>query len=139
MSAKRNAYTANCCLSLNKSSQIVQFVASNHSKIGDVSWDKAARGRLSQCFSLYSLLVALDQKDINFFSLDVDGHELDILKTIPFDKVKIDVFTVEYAAWPDPESVHLQKLKGLREFFASLGNYKEVNVIEGDVLFQRQN
>ena len=83
--------------------------------------------------------MALGQNDINFFSLDVDGHELDILKTIPFDKVKIDILTVEFRAWPEPQAASWQKLENLREFFNNLGNYKEIQVINGqDVVFQKQ-
>ena len=36
------------------------------------------------------------QDHIDYFSLDVEGLELDVLQTIPFDKVDISVFTVEY-------------------------------------------
>ena len=32
---------------------------------------------------------------VDFFSLDIEGLELDVLKTIPFDKVDIKVFLVE--------------------------------------------
>ncbi len=44
-----------------------------------------------QCFPLYSILLAVGRTSIDFFSLDVEGHELLILKTIPFDKVHIKV------------------------------------------------
>ena len=44
----------------------------------------------------YSILLALDNPTIDYFSLDVEGYELDILKTIPFDKVNIKILTVEY-------------------------------------------
>ena len=49
-----------------------------------------------QCFPLYSLLLALDQLTVDFFSLDVEGDELKVLATIPFDKVNIKMMTVEY-------------------------------------------
>ena len=32
---------------------------------------------------------------MDYFSLDVEGAELAILKSIPFDKVDIEVFTIE--------------------------------------------
>jgi hypothetical protein len=36
-------------------------------------------------------LLAVGQTQIDFFSLDVEGHELKILKTIPWHKVYIKV------------------------------------------------
>ena len=44
-----------------------------------------------QCFPFYSVLLAVGQTRIDFFSLDVEGHELEILKTIPWHKVDIKV------------------------------------------------
>jgi len=40
-----------------------------------------------ECVPLYTLLLALDRTVVDFFSLDVEGSELTILKTVPFDKV----------------------------------------------------
>ena len=44
-----------------------------------------------QCFPLYSLLKAIGQLEVDYFSLDIEGAELEILKTIPWDKLKIKV------------------------------------------------
>lgn len=44
-----------------------------------------------QCFPLYSILLANKRRKIDFFSLDVEGHELHVLKTIPWNKVDIRV------------------------------------------------
>ena len=38
-------------------------------------------------FPLYSVLQALGNPTVNFFSLDTEGAEMPILRTIPFDKV----------------------------------------------------
>ena len=48
------------------------------------------------CIPLHSLLLALNQTHIDYFSLDVEGVELDILKTIPFDKLDIRTLSVEF-------------------------------------------
>ena len=48
-----------------------------------------------QCFPLYSLLLALDNPTVHYFSLDIEGAELPVLKTIPWEKVDIRVMTVE--------------------------------------------
>lgn len=50
-----------------------------------------------QCFPLYSILLAINQTTVDFFSLDIEGDELDVLQTIPFDKVNIKMLTVEVA------------------------------------------
>ena len=43
------------------------------------------------CIPLYTILLALGNPTVDFFSLDVEGAELDILKTIPWSKVRIKV------------------------------------------------
>ena len=48
------------------------------------------------CFPLQSLMYALNRTRIDYFSLDVEGMEMPILKSIPFDKLDIAVLTVEY-------------------------------------------
>nr|CAH0103423.1 unnamed protein product [Daphnia galeata] len=54
-----------------------------------------------QCFPFYSVLLAVGQTRIDFFSLDVEGHELEILKTIPWHKVDIKSLTVEWDNMPE--------------------------------------
>lgn len=44
-----------------------------------------------QCLPLYSILLALNTTTIDYFSLDVEGAEMKVLKTIPWDKVNIKV------------------------------------------------
>ena len=83
------------------------------------------------------MLLAIGQTEIDYLSLDVEGAELDILQTIPFDKIKIDILTIEYAFMRNPVRSK-RKLIKIRSFFKALGNYQEVNVIKGqDVIFKR--
>lgn len=49
-----------------------------------------------QCFPLYSILLALNVTTVDFFSLDVEGLELQVLKTIPFNKLNIKMITAEF-------------------------------------------
>ena len=49
-----------------------------------------------QCFPFYSVLLAVGRTRIDFFSLDVEGHELQILKTIPWHKVDMKVKIINY-------------------------------------------
>ena len=85
-------------------------------------------GRLSnssktpvQCFPAYSLLLALNRTTIDYFSLDVEGSELQVLKTIPFDKVDIKVLTVEF--------VHSAGGKKTLEEFLSQNGYLKVTEV----------
>lgn len=48
-----------------------------------------------QCFPLYSVLLALGNPTVDLFSLDIEGAELQVLKTIPWDKVKVRVLLIE--------------------------------------------
>ncbi len=47
-----------------------------------------------QCFPFYSILAALD-RHVDLFSLDVEGADMDVLASIPFDKIDVDVFVIE--------------------------------------------
>ena len=48
-----------------------------------------------QCYPLYHLLLALDNPRVDFLSLDIEGAELAVLKTIPWDKVDIELVMIE--------------------------------------------
>jgi len=46
-----------------------------------------------QCLPVYSILLAVNRTTVDVFSLDIEGNELDVLQTIPFDKVDIKVYS----------------------------------------------
>ena len=41
------------------------------------------------CVPLYSLLLALDNPTVDYMSLDIEGAELSVLKTVPWESVDI--------------------------------------------------
>ena len=43
------------------------------------------------CYPLYTILKALEVERVDYLSVDVEGWELAILKTVPFDKIDIKV------------------------------------------------
>ena len=142
MKVKRYAYLINSCLSTTQSTERVSFkMAGLISGIGDKmdsahsEWVESYRYRniTAQCFTLHSLLLAVGQTEADYLSLDVEGPELEILQTIPFDKIKIKIISVEYrvAGSNTMENLRmsLEKLDKLRSFFRSLGNYKEVGIL----------
>ena len=48
-----------------------------------------------QCLPLSSLLLAMGNPTVHYFSLDIEGAELQVLKTIPWQNVDIQVISVE--------------------------------------------
>lgn len=83
-----------------------------------------------QGFNIYSVLLALGVTDVDFFSLDVEGYEVNILKTIPFDKITIDTFYVEHQALDS-------RFGQIKEFFESTRMYKYVGKpIRRDVIYK---
>ena len=51
-----------------------------------------------QCVPLYSLIMAAaGNVTVNYLSLDIEGAELQVLQTLPWDKVDIEVISVETA------------------------------------------
>jgi len=48
-----------------------------------------------QCLPLYSLLQALDNPTVNYMSLDIEGGEFQVLQSLPWDKVDIEVMSIE--------------------------------------------
>lgn len=51
-----------------------------------------------KCFPLYSLLLAMNTTNIDYVSLETGGTELQVLETVPFDRVKIAVIGVHLIA-----------------------------------------
>jgi hypothetical protein len=44
-----------------------------------------------QCFPFYTFLLAANITTVDYFSLDVEGQEFNVLKTIPWHQVDIKV------------------------------------------------
>lgn len=56
------------------------------------AWAKISdKGLELHCMPLYSILLSVKRTTVDFFSLDIEGNELDVLRTLPFDKVDIKV------------------------------------------------
>jgi len=113
---QRNAYSINSCLATDKHAQRVKFdTADVYGAIDDDNDPENSRWKqiktawapsylhkeieretvLTQCFPIFSILLSLGLPRVDFFSLDIEGAEMAVLKTIPFDKVDIEVFLIE--------------------------------------------
>jgi hypothetical protein len=162
----RKAYSVNACLSTTNKTEkllfrpayllggLVESMDSAHAHRVKVKHGNSTPDICVQCFTLHSILRALSVSHIDYFSLDVEGPELEILKTIPFDKIKIDIFTVEYKIMDHKQTMvekSREKLRNIQKFFAMMGNYKQVGILPDssgqteeskmrgglDVIFQR--
>lgn len=47
-----------------------------------------------KCFPLYSLLLAMNSSSVDYLSLAMGGTELQVLETLPFDRVSVAVIGV---------------------------------------------
>ncbi|XP_046638300.1 uncharacterized protein LOC124316413 [Daphnia pulicaria] len=100
LSRRRKSYALPVCLSLQPYPTQVTFKVTY--AIGSVQesltpeQSKESNMLTLQCFPIYSILLAIGQTRVDFFSLDVEGHELRILKTIPWHKVDIKTLAVEW-------------------------------------------
>ena len=48
-----------------------------------------------QCFPLYSVLQALNNPKIDYFSLDIEGAEYVVLETLPWNKINMTLMSIE--------------------------------------------
>ena len=105
-SKHRKAFSVNACLSTYSHPAKIPIaldVAPALSRFDKIETDlerqrknKVAKVKMIQCFPLYSILLACGRTNIVMFSLNIEGAELDVLKTIPWTKVDIKVILVEY-------------------------------------------
>ena len=165
LSKQRKTYSINACLSLTSVPRVINFkpvgllggidgamddthlrgIKDTHAYTHDVA---------VQCFPLHSIMEALGRSHITYLSLDVEGPELDILRTIPWDRLRIDVMGVEYTMW-DGHNVNTtgskRKLSRIREYIKATGLYEEAAILPAkpnrdilesyglDVVFKRRD
>jgi len=97
----RNAYSVNTCLSSGPRAERVNFhdLGTRSGVVGRGPY--SPKGQTNDtlntkiCVPLYSLLLAMDNPIVDFFSLDVEGAEINILKSLPWDKIVIKVLSIE--------------------------------------------
>ncbi|KAK3607213.1 hypothetical protein CHS0354_031711 [Potamilus streckersoni] len=63
------------------------------------------------CFPLYSIMLAMNRSSIDYFGLDVEGNELLVLQTIPFDDLDIKGLTAECLNMNDRGSVNAIEIR----------------------------
>ena len=112
ISKHRNAWILPHCLSTTPYVEVKNFDASMYnggilmegkpkpSELGGRDYKKLPKRQHEreiqvQCFPLYSVLKALNVMDVDYFSLDIEGAEFVVLKTIPWNKVNMTLLSVE--------------------------------------------
>lgn len=148
---KRNAFIVNSCLSTTSNAEKVIFDMADvfgaiddktdpenektkkmKIRFKDIGWfnrpEIPHQNKEVQCIPLYSLLLALDNPRVDFFSLDIEGSEMKVLRTIPWEKVNIEVILIEVDKSNITEMVHYMNVQG----------YKAIPVPPLDYLFVKE-
>ncbi|KAH3841968.1 hypothetical protein DPMN_115455 [Dreissena polymorpha] len=108
-SVNRNCYAINCCLGYTNTS--LTFTLSGMLSSADAVMTAQHRNRINsernnndktynktvtvQCYSLLDILNVIGTRNVDYFSLDVEGAELYIQESIDWNQIDIDVFTIE--------------------------------------------
>ncbi|KAH8412097.1 hypothetical protein KR222_010860 [Zaprionus bogoriensis] len=88
-----------------------------------------------KCFPLYTIMLACDRTEYDLLSLGVQGHELEILQTLPFNKIKIDIISIHLLE--DHEDVR-DYVQSITKFLAGK-LYKLQRKIGRNYFYQRLN
>ena len=139
----RNAHVVRACLSVTGKPDVVKFASGPGIGGGlkgsidkDVIVALKRHAHVSvlaelyvQCFPLMSILAALNVYHIDYLSLDVEGGEIEILKTVDWTRLTVDILTVEYRS-------NMKNLAQLKALFSKTGRYRMAGVLP---VGERQN
>ena len=146
ISKHRKAFLLNACLSPSTNASVLKFTnVPDHPYLSRLDYryevrkdamerkvgEFTAQHQNIQCFPTYSILAALDHH-IDLFSLDIETSEIDILKTIPFDKIDVDVFLIESCTNNCSRSKEIQKLMSPYGY-----RYLEIPGYESDIVMSK--
>ncbi len=103
----RNAYTLNACIA-KKKPFVTKFrvahvfsgrqdqIDSYHLNYLNKYVDKSKATEYMPCFSLNTILHAINVKNVDMFSLDIEGGEWDVIESIDYTKYNINLFCIEH-------------------------------------------
>ncbi|ODM89599.1 Protein Star [Orchesella cincta] len=113
----RNAWVADVCLAPSPTPGILNFSnPTNWTYSGTMKkpWNIPVSTKWEffevQTIPLYTLLAALDYTSIDYFNFDVEGVELAVLKTFPFDLIIFKVIIIEIYFYTAEEKKELHEL-----------------------------
>ena len=108
LSKNRNIFSLNACIANSKpivakfrvfsalSGRLKEMNEAHSKRIDNESGSNKMKLLYVPCFSLNTILKAINVNKVDYFSLDVEGGEYDVLKSINFKKTIIDTFSIEY-------------------------------------------
>jgi len=108
LSKNRKIFSINCCISNKRPSvakfQLAGYLSNRISLINEDFQNRVDESNRNKnktiiyvpCFSLNTILKAINVDKIDYFSLDVEGGELEILKGMDFKNIDITTFSVEH-------------------------------------------
>ncbi|KAK2161947.1 hypothetical protein LSH36_107g05111 [Paralvinella palmiformis] len=149
LATRRRAYMVNACLSPRTIPATMSFRVAN--LIGGLTdyMEAAHKSRIDslmandtdtiqvQCIPLYSILKAIGVTFVDYFSLDIEGAELDVLYTLPLDKITVDVFSIEYYI-PHDDNATNSRLEAIKRHLVEGHGYKIVRIGFGEDVILRK-
>jgi hypothetical protein len=136
----RNAYTLNACIAKKKpfvaKFRVVNVFSGRQDQMNvdqvnyiDNNVDKNTVIEYMPCFSLNTILHAINVKNVDMFSLDIEGGEWDVIESIDYSKYNINLFCIEWYHLKDnKQKIHNHLLKN---------GYKFVSEKEYDYFYQK--
>ena len=146
----RHAYMVNACLSpttqpMSMSFQMAGFTGGLTNYMEDEHKERLEEHHPGseivkvQCFPLFSILQALGISHVDYFSLDIEGAEMEVLRTLPLNKISVDVFSIEYQISHGRKAT-VAKLAEIESYLVTKNGYEVVRVgVGGDVILMKGN
>lgn len=91
-----------------------------------------------KCFPVYTLMLAVNRTSIDLLSLGCQGQELQILQTIPFDRVHIKVISIHLVHYYEEEEMIIdvdEYVQNITRFLLSK-SYKMVRSYDRNFIYQ---
>lgn len=127
----RKSWVAPFCMSLNTSTYKT-FFQRKAGYTGRIIPKQTRYSFTVRCYPFLTFLLALNVSVVDYFSLDVEGDEVQVLETVPFDKVDINVLSVEF-------SKSRGRLLGVKNFMEGKGYRVVVEVPPDDLIFVKNS
>ena len=139
---RRHAYMVNACLSPSRKPVVMPFrlAAEIGGLVGYMERSHEERIRRDfrnsstiavQCLPLYSVLRAIGVSHVDYFSLDIEGAELEVLYTIPLDLISIDVLSIEFVVSANRRAT-IEKLAAIYRYLVIKHGYTIVRIGSGE-------
>ncbi|XP_023327396.1 protein Star [Eurytemora carolleeae] len=132
----RNAWISPACLSTTTRPIIIDFkldgllggIVGNQDKKTDSEYSTVK----VSCVPLYTMLLALNNPTVHYFSLDIEGAELKVLKTVPWNLVDIWLLGIESNHVGELDS--MESRSDIIEFMVAQG-YRHIGTVGIDDFF----